>query len=163
MTVGRYNRHDVLLTADMPISSNVLTTVSVSSQTRDGYQKVVPYPADSPIGSTPYQVSGQADYPKAPGTQSSSANGGQNVQAIRGKMLWHASDTVDLTLSGDYTHEDQSGLANTVRSVTTANANDLPRSQLARRGGAVRSEHHGQLLQHVHHHAGVRARRPAVQ
>jgi iron complex outermembrane recepter protein len=122
MTLGSYNRHDVLLTADMPISSDILTTVSVSSQTREGYQKTVPYPADSIIGSTPYQVSAQSDYPKAPGTQSNSANGGENVQALRAKLLWHASDVVDVTLAGDYTHEDQSGLANTVRSVTTANA-----------------------------------------
>jgi iron complex outermembrane recepter protein len=121
MTLGSYNRHDVLLTADMPISDTLLTTVSVSSQTREGYQKVVPYPADSIIGSTPYMVSGQADYPKAPGTESSSANGGQNVQALRFKMLWHASDTLDATLAGDYTHENQSGLANTIRSVTTSN------------------------------------------
>jgi iron complex outermembrane receptor protein len=122
MTLGAYNRHDVSLTADMPISSNLLTTVSVSSQTREGYQKVVPYPADSIIGSTPYQVSAQSDYPKAPGTQSNSAGGGENVQALRFKTLLHASDAVDVTLAGDYTHEDQSGLANVVQSVTTANA-----------------------------------------
>jgi len=122
MTLGSYNRHDVLLTADMPISDTLLTTVSVSSQTREGYQKVIPYPADSVIGSTPYMVSGQADYPKAPGTESSSANGGQNVQALRFKMLWHASDVVDVTLAGDYTHENQSGLANVIQSVTTANS-----------------------------------------
>src|ERR1700675_4419231 len=91
LTVGQFNRHDILFTADMPISSNVLTTVSVSSQTREGYQKVVPYPADSIIGSTPHQVSGQDDYPKAPGTQSNSAGGGENVQALRAKLLWHAS------------------------------------------------------------------------
>src|SRR5450631_3871736 len=41
MTIGAYNRHDVNLTADMPISSDILTTVSVSSQTREGYQKTV--------------------------------------------------------------------------------------------------------------------------
>ena len=122
MTLGSYNRHDVLMTADMPISDNLLTTVSVSSQTREGYQKTVPYPADSIIGSTPYQVSAQSDYPKAPGTQSNSAGGGENVQALRFKMLWHASDVLDVTLAGDYTHEDQSGLANVVQSVTTANA-----------------------------------------
>jgi len=122
MTLGSYNRHDVLLTADMPISDTLLTTVSVSSQTREGYQKVVPYPGDSIIGSTPYQVSSQTDYPKAPGTQSNSAGGGENVQALRFKMLWHANDAVDVTLAGDYTHEDQSGLANVIQSVTTSNA-----------------------------------------
>src|SRR5258708_11335922 len=122
LTLGEFNRHDVLLTADMPISNNILTTVSVSSQTREGYQNTVPYPANSIIGSTPYQVAGQADFPKADGTQSSSSSGGQNVQAIRGKLLWHATDALDVTLSGDYTHEDQSGLANVIRSVTTVNA-----------------------------------------
>jgi iron complex outermembrane receptor protein len=122
LTVGRFNRHDVLLTADMPISSDVLTTVSVSSQTREGYQNVVPYPANSVIGSTPYMVAGQADFPKADGSQSNSSSGGQNVQAIRGKLLWHATNALDVTLSGDYTHEDQSGLANVIRSVTTVNA-----------------------------------------
>jgi len=121
-SVGQFNRHDVALTADLPISSNVLTTVSVASQTRDGYQTVIPYPPNSIIGSTPYQVAGQTDFPKAPGSQSSSTNGGQNVQVFRGKVLWHATNTIDVTLAGDYTHEDQSGISNTIRSVTTANA-----------------------------------------
>ena len=38
-TLGSYQRHDILLTADLPISTNLLTTISVSSQTREGYQK----------------------------------------------------------------------------------------------------------------------------
>src|SRR5580658_9692359 len=121
VTVGAYNRHDVNLTADMPISSDILTTISVSSQTRDGWQRTIPYPPSSGIGLVPYQVSAQTDYPKADGNQSSSDGGGQNVQAIRGKMLWHLASNLDLTLSADYTHEDQPGLANTVLSVTTAN------------------------------------------
>jgi iron complex outermembrane receptor protein len=121
-TAGQFNRHDVLLSADMPISTNVLTTISVSSQTRDGYQNVVPYPPNSVIGSTPYQVDSQTDFPKAQGTQSSSSNGGQNVQAIRGKLLWHATSVLDVTVAGDYTHENQSGMSNTIQSVTTANA-----------------------------------------
>ncbi|MGO9989598.1 MAG: TonB-dependent receptor [Steroidobacteraceae bacterium] len=121
-TVGQFNRHDVQLLADMPISSNVLTSLAVSSQTRDGYQNTIPYPPNSVIGSTPYQVDAQDDFPKASGSQSSSTNGGQNVQVIRGKLLWHANNAVDVTLAGDYTHEDQSALANVVQSVTTANA-----------------------------------------
>ncbi len=124
LTLGQFNRHDVLLTADLPISSNLLSTISVSSQTREGYQNVINYPPNSVIGSTPYQVDGQNDFPKAPGSQSSSTNGGQNVQATRGKLLWHATDVLDVTISGDYTHEDQSGLANVVQSVTTANATE---------------------------------------
>ncbi len=91
---------------------------------------------------------------RPPGTQSSSSNGGQNVQAIRGKLLWHAIRMyLDVTVAGDYTHEDQSGMANTVQSVTTANATDLPGRPTP---GAVRREHLRQSVQHVYHHAGGR-------
>ena len=121
ITYGQYNRHDVQITADMPINANVLTTLSASSQTQDGYQHVVPYPADSPMSQYPYMVVGQADMPKAPGSHPSSEGGGKNLQAVRGKMLIHASDKLDVTISGDYTHENQPGLANTVLGVFTSN------------------------------------------
>ena len=121
MTVGQYNRHDIQLTADMPVNANFLTTLSASSQTQDGYQHVVPYPADSPMAQTPYMVMGQADLPKAPGSHTSGDGGGKNIQALRGKVLIHAGDTLDVTLSGDWTHENQPGLANTMMGVFTTN------------------------------------------
>ncbi len=133
-TVGAYNRHDINITADMPISSNILTTVSASSQTQDGWQKVIPYPASSGIGSVPYAVTPQDAYPKAADQASYGANGGKNVQAIRGKMLIHATDALDVTLSADYTHENQPGLANTVLSVTTANASQYLNPNSAQAG-----------------------------
>ena len=121
MTIGQYNRRDIQLTADMPINSNVLTTLSASSQTQDGYQKVVPYPSDSAIGQNAYMVMGQADMPRAPGNRTSSDGGGKNLQALRGKILAHLTDTLDMTVSGDWTHENQSGLANTVMGLFTTN------------------------------------------
>jgi iron complex outermembrane receptor protein len=121
ITYGQYNRHDVQITADMPINANVLTTLSASSQTMDGYQHVVQYPSNSAIGMNPYMVMGQADMPKAPGSHPSSEGGGKNLQAVRGKVLIHANDKLDITISGDYTHENQPGLANTVMGVFTTN------------------------------------------
>ena len=120
-TLGSYNRQDVQVKMDLPITQNILSTVSVSSQKRDGWQDVVPYPADSSIGQNAYQVMGQADMPKAPGTHTSSHNGGQNIQAMRGKILFHATPHLDMTLTGDYTYQDQSGLPNTISGVVTAN------------------------------------------
>ncbi len=117
LTAGAFNRHDIMVTADLPLSDTLLTTVSLSSQTREGYQNVIPFPATAP-----YQVVGQDAYPKADGSQSNSALGGKNVQAIRGKMLWHATDKFDVTLSGDYTHENQSGIPNTVLGVFVPNS-----------------------------------------
>jgi iron complex outermembrane recepter protein len=122
VTTGSWNRLDAQLMVDLPINSKILTTLSASSQTQNGWQHVVPYPANSVIGQTAYQVMGQADMPKAPGTYSSNNGGGKNIQALRGKVLIHANDSLDVTIGGDWTHENQPGLPNTILSVTTANA-----------------------------------------
>jgi iron complex outermembrane receptor protein len=122
MTVGSYNRMDALLTVDMPISDKILTTISASSQKQEGWQHTIPYPSDSPLSQVPFQVVGQNDMPRAPGTYNSNNGGGKDIQAVRGKMLIHANDKLDVTVSGDWTHENQPGMANTVLSVTTANA-----------------------------------------
>ena len=88
-STGSFSRRDLAFTADMPVSDNFLTSISVSSQVRDGYQKVIPYPSNSLAGSTPFVVDQQTAFPKA-GYDTSNANGGQNLKAIRGKALWHA-------------------------------------------------------------------------
>ena len=121
MTVGQYNRLDIQMTADMPINDRILTTLSASSQTQRGYQKIVPYPSDSSIGRNAYTVVGQADMPRAPGTETRADGGGKNLQSLRGKVLIHASDKLDVTLSGDWTYENQPGLANTVMGVFASN------------------------------------------
>ncbi len=121
VTTGSFNRLDVQVMADMPISDKILTSITASSQTKQGWQTVVPYPAGSPMASTPYQVMGNGALPQAPGSSESNNGGGKNVQSLRGKVLIHANDDLDVTLAGDWTHENQPGLANTVLSVTTAN------------------------------------------
>ncbi len=117
LTEGQYNRHDVMVTADMPISATLLSSVSVSSQHQDGYQTLIPFPATAP-----YQVVGQDSYPKAPGTESSAKQGGKDSNTIRAKVLWHASDNFDATVSADYTHQDQSGIPNTILGVFGSNS-----------------------------------------
>ena len=116
LTEGQYNRHDIMVTADIPISPALLSSVSVSSQHRDGYQTVLPFPATAP-----FQTTDQNAVPKAPGTESSATQGGKNSETIRGKLLWHISDTFDATVSADYTHQDQSGIPNTIMGVFVAN------------------------------------------
>jgi iron complex outermembrane recepter protein len=112
LTAGQYDRHDILLTADIPISTNVLSTISVSSQHQDGYQTLIPFPATAP-----YQVVAQNAYPKAPQTEGSATQGGKGSDVIRGKLLWHVSDAFDATVSADYTHQNQSGIPNTIMGV----------------------------------------------
>ena len=64
-TVGSYDRMDVGFTADLPITDSLLSSLTVSSIDREGYQNVIPYPADSLLGSTPFIVDPMNAYPRA--------------------------------------------------------------------------------------------------
>jgi iron complex outermembrane recepter protein len=125
VTTGSFNRRDVSASADFPLADNFLTTLSVSSQTRDGYQKVIPFPADSELGQVPWVVDPQTAFPKA-GTATSDTKGGQNVQVVRGKALWKVTDKFNVTIAADYAHQNQSSYPTTVLDVTTPAGDALP-------------------------------------
>jgi iron complex outermembrane recepter protein len=113
VTGGKYNRRDVGFTADIPISENLLSSITVSSQNQTGYAKTIPYPTNTPWGATPFVVDPDTAYPKA-GYATNDNWGGTGVTSIRGKMVWRASDKMDWTLTGDWTHQDQTALPYTV-------------------------------------------------
>ena len=122
-TGGSYSRADIGFTADLPITDKLLSTVTASSSQRDGYQDVIPYPANTLLGSTPFVVDPPNAYPRA-GYDQASSYGGQNLQVIRGKLVWHASDAFRATLTGDYQHQDQPSTAATVLSVANGDVTD---------------------------------------
>src|SRR5262245_12290695 len=64
-TIGQYDRRDLGFTADLPITDSLLSSLTVSSIDREGYQDVIPYPTSSPMGVTPFIVDSQTAYPKA--------------------------------------------------------------------------------------------------
>jgi iron complex outermembrane receptor protein len=114
VTGGSLNRRDFGFTADIPlIKDTLLSSITVSSQDRDGYQKVIPYPSSSPQGSQPFVVDPQDAYPKA-GYQTGDAYGGYNVQTVRGKLLWLASDKDTVTFTADLNHQAQEALPYTI-------------------------------------------------
>lgn len=116
-TTGRFSRRDFAFTADLPISEQLLSSLTVSSMVRDGYQKSIPFPS-----TVPFTVDPPNAFPKA-GFDTSSTNGSQNQQVIRGKLLWTPSDSFTLTVAGDWQHQDQSSTPTTVLSVETTPAN----------------------------------------
>ena len=120
-TGGSFSRADVGFTADLPISDKLLTSVTASSSQRDGYQDVIPYPSGTLLGDTPWVVDPPNAYPRA-GYDQASSYGGQNLQVIRGKVVWHASDAFKLTVTGDYQHQDQPSTPVTILSVNTTPA-----------------------------------------
>jgi len=124
-TTGSFNRRDISASADFPISDKFLTTLSFSSQTRDGYQEVIPFPTDTELGQVPWVVDPQTAFPKA-GYGTADKKGGQNVQVIRGKALWLVNDQFRVTIAGDYAHQNQSSYPTTVLDVTTPAGDNLP-------------------------------------
>ncbi|HET9865515.1 MAG TPA: TonB-dependent receptor, partial [Steroidobacteraceae bacterium] len=124
-TTGSFNRRDISATADFPLSDKFLTTLSFSSQVRDGYQKVIPYPTNSEMGQVPFVVDPQHAFPKA-GYSTADTKGGQDLQVVRGKALWKVSDSFNVTISADYSHQNQSSTPTTVLAVITPAGDNLP-------------------------------------
>lgn len=113
-TGGSYDRRDLAFTADIPIiPDKLLSSVTFGTQNQDGWQQVIPYPTSSPYGQTPFVVDPATAYP-ASGYQTGSDYGGTGVTTMRTKVLWFATDRVKFTVTGDWTHENQTALPNTV-------------------------------------------------
>ncbi len=110
-------------TADIPIIKDVLlSSISVSSQNQTGWDKVIPYPANSLYGEAPFITDAQTDYPKAGYTTSDNYDG-TGVVTMRGKILWNASDKMKFTFTGDWSHEDQTALGYVILNTYTGNLN----------------------------------------
>ena len=117
VTGGEYNRRDIGFTADIPIiPDTLLSSITVSSQNQTGWVKVIPYPSTVPDGQTPFVVDPQTAYPKA-GYATNDNYGGTGVTSMRGKMLWQASDKLNVTFTADWTHQDQTALPYTILGV----------------------------------------------
>jgi iron complex outermembrane receptor protein len=114
-TVGSFNRRDIAVMADIPLAPNLLSTITVSSQSQDGYQRRIPYPSPTPYVSDPVGALHNAGSNEAFGTQ-----GGTGQQVYRAKVLWRAADNVTATITGDWTHTNQPATANTVLETVTA-------------------------------------------
>lgn len=106
--IGSFNRRDVALTTDIPISENVRTSLTLSSVQRDGYQRVIPFP------NTANYAFDTIGPDTAHNFRTSDRLGGDNRQAARGKLVWDISEETSLTIVADWTHEDQPSTANTV-------------------------------------------------
>ncbi len=120
-TGGSFDRRDFAFTADLPLIKDVLlSSITVSSQVRNGYVRAIPYPTDTPYGATPFVVDPQNVYPKAAYVTNDNY-GGYNVQTIRGKLLWNASDKLTVTTTLDWSHEDQTALPYTVLDTYSGN------------------------------------------
>jgi len=113
-TGGSYDRRDFGFSADIPIvPGTLLSTISVSSQEQTGWMKVVPYPSDTPYGQAPFTVTPMSDFAQS-GQGTSDTYDGNGLQVIRGKLLFKATDKLNITLGADWSQEDTTALGYTV-------------------------------------------------
>jgi iron complex outermembrane receptor protein len=113
-TGGSFNRRDISVMADIPLAEHLLSTITVSSQSQDGYQRRIPYPSTTPYVTDPVGALHNAGSNEAFDTQ-----GGTDQQVIRGKLLWRVADGLTATVTGDWTHTNQPATANTVLETVT--------------------------------------------
>jgi iron complex outermembrane recepter protein len=107
VTTGRYNRLDVKGAIDLPIASNLLSTLSFSTKSRDGYQKLIPFPGAAGF------LDESDSFPTF-GRGHPNDFGDYGEWTVRGKLLWEASDAIDVTFTGDYLNQDNNGVASSV-------------------------------------------------
>jgi iron complex outermembrane receptor protein len=117
VTGGSYNRRDASVLADIPLSENLLSTITFSTQYQDGYEKRIPYPSPTPYVSDPVGALHSS------GTEAFDTQGGTNQQVVRAKLLWKASDSVTATFTGDWTHTNQPSTASTPLAEITSGPN----------------------------------------
>jgi iron complex outermembrane receptor protein len=113
VTGGSFNRRDVAIMADLPITDTLLSTVTFSSQFRDGYERRIHYPesgyVSDPVGAL-----------HSSGTETFDTQGGQNEQVMRAKLQWKPNEAITGMFSVDWTHTNQPSTASTVLQTITS-------------------------------------------
>lgn len=110
LTAGSYDRHDVAVLADLPITSTLLTSLTFSTAQREGYERRIPYPGSG-------YVSDPVGAFHSSGTEAFDTQGGQNAQTLRYKVLWKGIRNLTATASFDWTHTNEPSPADTVLKV----------------------------------------------
>ena len=119
-TGGSYNRRDIQATMDIPFSSDVLSTFTFSSLNRDGYQRRIPYSSSEHYVTDPPNTFGNN------GTETFDTQGGQDEYDLRSKLLWKAADKLNVTLTADWTHVDESSVPESLLTTITAPQPGVP-------------------------------------
>ena len=106
-TTGSYNRIQARATADIPLTENLTSTVSVGVMNREGYQYRIAYPGQYVTDA--YTSFGAAGYGSGGDRQ-----GGDNNWNARIKLKYTGPNGFIARLAFDYTHVNQESTANTL-------------------------------------------------
>jgi iron complex outermembrane receptor protein len=136
VTTGSYRLLQVRGTVDLPITDDLRTSITFGVKNRQGYLQRVAFPDQRANNAPPFTAFAASGY------DSSDREGGSNNYVVRGKMKWDNGGSVRLTLTGDYSNEDTSGIANKLLAAVPGAgvfaglaANNLPGTALDLTGG----------------------------
>ena len=109
-TIGSYDRLDVRGLLEGPlVPGKLYGQLAFSSKDRDGYQKRVPFPGMESFGgndSVTQFVHTGYDSPEK--------QGGEDQQNMRAKLLWEASEDLEIMLVGNWSQTDEESVANSL-------------------------------------------------
>jgi outer membrane receptor protein involved in Fe transport len=111
VTVGSFNLLQARGSADVPLAEGLSSSITFGIKSRDGVVKRIPFADPRARNSTSYTA-----FP-ASGYDTASREGGENSWNLRGKLKWNGEST-KVVVTGDYTHENSAGLANTLLATT---------------------------------------------
>ncbi|WP_068073588.1 TonB-dependent receptor [Novosphingobium lentum] len=106
VTGGRFHRIDTKGVINIPLATGLYSSFSFSTKNNDGYQKQIGFPG--------FASGVVADNFNYFGSGHPNSFGGENQYSMRGKLLWEATPDLSFTLSGDYLHQNNNGVASTV-------------------------------------------------
>jgi len=113
VTVGSFSRVQARGMVELPITTNLSSSLAFAMTDRKGFQKREAYPGDAGA------VDSWELFPAA-GYESANRQGGDNSWNLRGKLRYD-SGTIRATLTGDYSRVDQESTASTVLDVLDDN------------------------------------------
>src|SRR3546814_10545420 len=90
------------------VEGKLKSSIAFSSKNRNAWQKRIPFPGAAGFASDPSEAFQQIDY------TSWTAAGGISEQGVRGKLLWNATNAIDVTLEGDYLNSETSASPSTL-------------------------------------------------
>ena len=118
-TYGSRNRVDLRASTDFTlIKDRLFARLSGVARYQDGYVDILDYQCANP-SSTPALPTQTASKDCKIGEE-----GGKSYEAVRGVLRFVASDALEFTLIGDYTHDDSQGPAVTLLDTNTAGTFD---------------------------------------
>jgi len=135
LTVGSYDRRDMRASFTMPLTDTLAVGFSMLSKKRTGYQDMVDFSCQMYMNGTP-ELAGTFPF-QTPDTSYGGFRvpdscvfdhlGGEDTRAFRGNLYWEPNDRVAVTLSGDYTDQNDeitaSHIFETDYAQTTSRAN----------------------------------------